>query len=187
MCRLEAFANTFSLCKLTFFQFFWGGVKEIAIFHILLIVTGKMHGNGLSGMYIGFETCWIQCCRFWVSAISFRTAYCRDSKPAALDSACLEPEIHATQAISMHFPSHNQQNVKYGYFLNSPWKKKLKKCQFAQGKSVCKGLQICTYRFLDIPITMHYVRTLCDKYFLSYYGFSAFLWEGQDIGFWNMA
>ena len=33
---------------------------------------------------------------------------------------------------------------------------------------------------------MHYVRTLCDKYFLSYDGFSAFLWEGQDIGFWNM-
>ena len=64
-----------------------------------------------------------------------------DSKPAALDSACLEPKIHATQAISMHFPSHNQQNVKYGYFLNSPWKKKLKKCQFAQGKSVCKGFQ----------------------------------------------
>ena len=28
---------------------------------------------------------------------------------------------------------------------------------------------------------MHYVRTLCDKYFLSYYGFSAFPWEGQDI------
>ena len=56
----------------------------------------------------------------------------------------------------------------------TPADKKLKKHQFAQGKSVCKGLQICTYRFLGMPITMHYVRTLCDKYFLSYYGFSAF-------------
>ena len=56
----------------------------------------------------------------------------------------------------------------------TPPDKKLKKCQFAQRKSVCKGLQICTYRFLGMPITMHYVRSLCDKYFLSYYGFSAF-------------
>ena len=142
------------------------------------------HSSNFNAFFpVKINKMWNFCLKLW----SFRTAYCRDSKPAALDSACLEPEIHATQAISMHFPSHNQQNVKYGYFLNSPWKKKLKKCQFAQGKSVCKGLQICTYRFLDIPITMHYVRTLCDKYFLSYYGFSAFLWEGQDIGFWNMA
>ena len=55
-----------------------------------------------------------------------------------------------------------------------PDKKNWKKHQFAQGKSVCKGLQICTYRFLGMLIIMHYVRTLCDKYFLSYYGFSAF-------------
>ena len=26
-----------------------------------------------------------------------------------------------------------------------------------------------------MPILMHYVKTLCDKYFLSYDGFSAFL------------
>ena len=25
-----------------------------------------------------------------------------------------------------------------------------------------------------MPIAIHYVRTLCDKYFLSYYGFSSF-------------
>ena len=30
-------------------------------------------------------------------------------------------------------------------------------------------------------IAMHYVRTLCDKYFLSYYGFFSILREGQDI------
>ena len=34
------------------------------------------------------------------------------------------------------------------------------------------GLTICTYRFLGKPIAMHYVRTLCDKYFLTYDGFS---------------
>ena len=56
----------------------------------------------------------------------------------------------------------------------TPPDKKLKKCQFAQRKSVCKGLQICTYRFLGMPIKMHYVRTWCDKYFLSYYGLSTF-------------
>ena len=33
-------------------------------------------------------------------------------------------------------------------------------------------LEICTYRFLGMLITMHYVRTLCYKYFLSYNGFS---------------
>ena len=43
------------------------------------------------------------------------------------------------------FPSQNQQNVKFGCFLNSPWQKTEKKCQFAQGKSVHKGLQICAH------------------------------------------
>ena len=28
-----------------------------------------------------------------------------------------------------------------------------------------------TYRFLGVLLTMNYVRTLCDKYFLSYDGF----------------
>ena len=37
-----------------------------------------------------------------------------------------------------------------------------------------------------MPFAMHYVRTLCDKFFLSYDGFSSFLLEGLDIGFWNM-
>ena len=38
-----------------------------------------------------------------------------------------------------------------------------------------KALKICTYMFLGVPIAMHYVRTLCDKYILSYDGFSWFL------------
>ena len=48
----------------------------------------------------------------------------------------------------------------------------MKKSQFVEGKSVWKGLKICTYMFLGMPIAMHYVRTLCDKYFLSYDGLS---------------
>ena len=28
--------------------------------------------------------------------------------------------------------------------------------------------------FVGVPIAMHYVTTVCDKYFLSYYGFSWF-------------
>ena len=36
-------------------------------------------------------------------------------------------------------------------------------------------------------ITMHYVRTLCDKYVLSYDGFFLDFWqEGLGIGFINM-
>ena len=56
-------------------------------------------------------------------------------------------------------------------FLNSLWQKMKKRHQFVQGKSVWKGLNICTYMFLGMLITMHYVRTLCDKYVLSYDGF----------------
>ena len=37
-----------------------------------------------------------------------------------------------------------------------------------------------------MPITMHYVRALCDKYFFSYDGFSEFWQEGLGMGFWNM-
>ena len=39
-------------------------------------------------------------------------------------------------------------------------------------KKAWKSAHIC---FLSMPITMHYVRTLSDKYFLSYDGFSWFL------------
>ena len=36
-------------------------------------------------------------------------------------------------------------------------------------------MKIYTYTFLGVPIAMHYVRTLCDKYFLIYMVFSWFL------------
>ena len=53
----------------------------------------------------------------------------------------------------------------------TPPDKKWKICQFVQGKCVWKGLKICTYRFLGMPITMHYVRTLCEKYFVELWWF----------------
>ena len=46
----------------------------------------------------------------------------------------------------------------------TPPNKKMKKYQWEQGKSVSKGLKICTYKFLGMPIAMHYVRLLCDNY-----------------------
>ena len=73
------------------------------------------------------------------------------------------------------FPSQNQQNVKFSLFPELPLTKNWKQHQFSQGKSFHKDLQICTYRFLGMPITMHFVTTVCDKYFLSYYDFSAFV------------
>ena len=86
------------------------------------------------------------------------------------------------------YPSQNPQNVKFlATCLTPPDKKNEKKHQFEQGKSVWKGLKICRYRFLGMLIAMHYVRTLCDKYFFSYNGFSWFLTGGGlGIGFWNM-
>ena len=39
-------------------------------FHILLILTGKMHQNGLSGAYFGFKACQIQWHLFQVPMIS---------------------------------------------------------------------------------------------------------------------
>ena len=81
--------------------------------------------------------------------------------------------MHHSSHFDAFFPVKIKTMWNFGFFLNSPWQN-LKKHQFAQGKSVCKGLQICTFRFLGMPITMHYFRTLCDKYFLSYYGSSTF-------------
>ena len=75
------------------------------------------------------------------------------------------------QALNRHHSSH----------FNAFWQVKInkiklpltknEKCQFVQGKSVWKGLKICTYRFLGMPITVHYVRTLCEKYFVELWWF----------------
>ena len=68
---LQAFANTFSLCKLTFFQFFVRGSSgNSQNFIFCWFWLGKMHQNGLSGTYLGFEACQIQWHLLQVSTIS---------------------------------------------------------------------------------------------------------------------
>ena len=68
---MQPFVKTFSLCKLMFFQFFVrrrsGNSQNFTFCWFWL---GKMHQNCLSGTYLGFKACQIQCCRFHVSAIS---------------------------------------------------------------------------------------------------------------------
>ena len=66
--------------------------------------------------------------------------------------------------------------------MTKKWKKNINLYR----DKVLKGLNISTYRFLGVLIAMKYVRTLCDKYFLSYDGFSLDFWqEGLGIGVWN--
>ena len=71
------------------------------------------------------------------------------------------------------FLSQNQQNVNFLAVCLTP-QQKLKN-HFSQGQSVQNALTLCTCRCLGVLIAMHYVRTLCDRYFLSYDGFSWFL------------
>ena len=79
--------------------------------------------------------------------------------------------MHHSSHFNAFFPVKINKMWNFGYFLNSPLTKNWKNVNLHGGKSVQKGLQICTYKFLGMLIAMHYVRTLYDKYFLSYYGF----------------
>ena len=69
---LQAFANTFSLCKLTFFQFCFvrGSSGNSQNFTFCWFWLGKMHQNCLSGAYSGFKACQIQWHLLQVSMIS---------------------------------------------------------------------------------------------------------------------
>ena len=81
------------------------------------------------------------------------------------------PKSAPLKAFQCILTSQNQQNVKFLVVCLTPPDKKWKICQFVKGKCVWKGLKICTYRFLGMPITMHYVRTLCEKYFVELWWF----------------
>ena len=89
----------------------------------------------------------------------------------------LNPKYMPLKPFQCIFPSQNNKMWNFGCFLNSPWQK-TEKLQFAQRKSVCKSAHI---GFLGMPIAMHYVRSMCDKYFLSYYGLSAFFYGKVKI------
>ena len=71
MCRFASlFKHLFPVQIDVFLIFLSGGVQETAkISHFVDFDWEKMHQNGLSGTYLGFKACQIQCCRFWVSAI----------------------------------------------------------------------------------------------------------------------
>ena len=121
-------------------------------------------------------------CRFFRNHLSQRLETCSIGfgMPQTLNTVPLKP-------FWCILPSQNQQNVKFWLFSCTPFNKKLQKTSICTGKTCSQRLAKSAHiRFLSMPIAMHYVRTLCDKYFLSYYVFLHFLWEGQDIGFWNM-
>ena len=61
------FSNSFFLLKLTFFNLLSGELSKQPKMSLWL---GKMHWNGLSGRYIGFEACKIQWHWFGVSVVS---------------------------------------------------------------------------------------------------------------------
>ena len=172
---------------------------EIVIFHELLIVET---GNKCHWLWHASNPKYVLVKQFWSIFASQNEQNVKFLSEIVIFQEPLIAETQNLQQWNWHalnlkyvplkpfwciFPSQNQENVKCWLFPELPLTKNWKKThQFVWGKSVCKGFQICTYGFLGMPIVMHYVRTLCDKYFLSYYGSSAFLWEGQDIGFWNM-
>ena len=79
------------------------------------------------------------------------------------------PKYEQFKPFQCIFPTQNQWNVKflavYWTLPDKIWKK----------NPINLKREKCLKRFLGMLITMHYVRTLCDKYFLSYEGFSWFV------------
>ena len=73
-------------------------------------------------------------------------------------------------------------NTCHSSHFNAFFPVKITKCETPPEKkknfNVCKSAHI---GFLGMPIAMHYVRTMCDKYFLSYYGLSAFFYGKVKI------
>ena len=71
ICQFSSLFKHFSLFKLMSFSFFCQGeFIKLSKISNLLILTGKMHQNGLSGAHIGFKVCQIQWHRFQVSTLS---------------------------------------------------------------------------------------------------------------------
>ena len=85
------------------------------------------------------------------------------------------PKYVPLKPFQMHFSQSKSTKCEILALCLTPPDKKWKKTSIWTGKKCWKGLKICTYRFWGMPIAMHYVRTLCDKYFLSNDGFSWFL------------
>ena len=68
---MQAFLNTISLSKLTFFIFGQGeSSKHQKLSHLVDFDWEKCIKNGLGDVYLGFDVCQIQWHRFQVSTIS---------------------------------------------------------------------------------------------------------------------
>ena len=84
------------------------------------------------------------------------------------------------------FPCQKQQNVKFVPVYWTPPYTKWKKHQFEQGKSVPKGLKICTDRFFVCQSQCTISELCVTSTFSVMKVFLNFWQEGLGIGFWNM-
>ena len=87
---------------------------------------------------------------------------------------------------SSHFNAFLQVKMwNFGCFLNSPWQK-MKKNQFAQGKSVPKACKSAHVGFWVCQLQCTMLELCVTSTFWVIMVFLHFYWEGLDIGFWNM-
>ena len=175
---------------------------KIVIFHEPLIVEtrNKCHWiqHALNPKYAPLKQFWcifpVQINKMWNFCLKWceplitenwfsGTTYHRDLKSTAWIQLATNPKYMTLKPFWCIFLSQNQQNVKFWLIsLTIILTKNLKKCQFTQGKSFCKGLQICTYRFLGM---LHFcpVRTLCNNNTFWQLLFSAM--GRSRLGFWQ--
>ena len=147
---------------------FYNGSPKIVIFHELLIVEtcNKCHWiwHASNPTYAPFKQFWcifpVKINKMWNFCLKlwfFRNCLCQKLETCGI-GFCMIGTL--SMCHSSHFnafyPVKINKMWNFGCFLNSPWQK-LKKYQFAQRKSVCKGLQIYAYRFLG----MHVCNALC--------------------------
>ena len=172
--HFQAFSNTSSLCKLMFFHFLSGGVKQTAKnFTSCWFWLGKMHQNGLSGSYLGLEACQIQWCRFQVSMISdspknqsFRLkVYILLILTGKNASKWLEWFIF--RAWAMPNPMVQISSLYDKWFLkNQSFRQKVYILLILTGKNASKWLEWCIFKVWGMPNPMALVLSLYNKWFL---------------------
>ena len=174
MCRFSSHSEHFFHVQIhVFFPFFArGNAVNSQKFHILLILSGKMHWNGLSGAYLGFEVCQIQWHRFWVSMISgswkikiwgrnftfcwFWVAKCIEIAWVACiqGSRCAKFNGTAFSLYDKWFVKNQNFRQTFHILLILTWKNAL------------KWLEWHVFRVQGLPNAMAWVSSLYDKWFL---------------------
>ena len=149
---LQAFANAFSLCKLTYFSFFCQGeLRKQPKFHILLILTGKIHWNGT---YLGFKACQIQWHLLWVSMISglkngnFR----RTSKNGVLQHFNDQHGTHMQQVVHLKAFANTIFPVQIMFFQNPICQGNYRKCRKNGNSHFVACWQQSASKWLECPI-----------------------------------